>query len=280
MNTRFNQRWSRWKSVFRESGEVIKPWEYEIAFIADDKTAKAFVLSTHYSKAYVAARFRIGLYRRGQLSGVAVFSMPCNNRVLTSCLPGHYLESVELGRFVLLDHVQGNGETYFLSHAFTLLRREGIHGVVSFSDPVPRVAKDNRVLFCGHVGTIYQAASARYIGRGTARTLLILPDGRVLSERAISKIRQGERGWRYAAALLEGHGAPPAPEDAEARRLWLKAACAQFATPLAHSGTFKYVFALKKNIRRFLPPALPYPKALVPPKSLIVSVQQQLPLAA
>ena len=37
--------------------------------------------------------------------------------------------------------------------------------------------------------------------------LRLLPDGRVFSERAISKIRRLERGWHHCVAELEAHGA-------------------------------------------------------------------------
>ncbi len=37
--------------------------------------------------------------------------------------------ATELGRFVLLDSVPANGESFFLGQCFTLLRREGLAGV-------------------------------------------------------------------------------------------------------------------------------------------------------
>ena len=66
-----------------------------------------------------------------------------------------------------------------------LARARGIAGVVSFSDPLARRTAAGDVVFGGHVGTIYQAHNAAYLGRGTARTLRLLPDGAVLSARAL-----------------------------------------------------------------------------------------------
>src|SRR5215471_14601724 len=129
----FTQRWRNRRDLYRPAGEVICPSDYEVAAIADDTTAKAFVTRHHYSTRYVAARERVGLYRHGALVGVAVFSHPVRNAVLTNVFPGNARESVELGRFVLLDDVPGNGETWFLARCFELLRREGYRGVVSFS---------------------------------------------------------------------------------------------------------------------------------------------------
>jgi hypothetical protein len=253
----FVQRWAEGRSRFRPAGEVIRPADYEVAPMASDAEAKAFVETHHYSRTYPAARFRVGLYRRGALVGVAVFSHPCSDKVLTSVFPDAR-SSVELGRFVLLEDVPGNGETWFLARAFAVLKAAGIRGVVSFSDPVPRAAADGRRVFAGHIGTIYQAHNGRYLGRGTARTLRLLPDARVLSDRAIQKIRSGDRGWRYSAAQLEAFGAPACPAEAEARGAWLAEALEALTRRMRHPGNHKYAWALDRRLE--LPAGLAYPK--------------------
>src|SRR5580700_10941881 len=144
---------------------------------------------------YPSARIRFGLFTRGCLVGVAVFSHPCNDRVLTSVFPLSPLDSVELGRFVLLDSVPANGESWFLTRAFECLRRKGLSGVVSFSDPVPRTKADGMIVHRGHVGICYQATSATFLGRTEPRTIRLLPDGSLLNDRTIQKIRSGEQGW-------------------------------------------------------------------------------------
>src|SRR5206468_2839829 len=109
---------------------------------------------------------------------------PCNDKVLTNTfkdLPSP-TAAVELGRFVLLDEVAGNGETWFLARCFEQLRGRVV-GVVSFSDPIPRTAINGREVFPGHIGGIYQAFNGRCLGRGTPRTLRLLPDGTVFSDR-------------------------------------------------------------------------------------------------
>jgi hypothetical protein len=72
-------RWRHRRSSFRVPGEVFRPGSYEVADLPE-ADAKSFVETHHYSGRYVAARFRFGLYRRGVLAGVAVFSHPCNDR--------------------------------------------------------------------------------------------------------------------------------------------------------------------------------------------------------
>lgn len=251
------QRWLFRRDSYRPAGETIRPSEYDVEPLPELR-AKDFVVTHHYSQTYPAARFRFGLYRRGELAGVAVFSHPCNERVL-SIFPGPARASVELGRFVLLDAVPGNGETWFLARCFEQLRAAGLTGVVSFSDPVPRSTLDGRTVFAGHLGTIYQAHNARYLGRGKARTLRLLPDGRVYSDRAISKVRALDRGWRYAAAQLEEAGAEPLSGDpAEWLRRWLP----RLTRQLRHPGNHRYAWILQPKLRRALPAGRQYPKQL------------------
>lgn len=173
-----NQRWRAHRSCYRPAGEVIRTSEYEVAAIEGDTGPKAFISEHHYSHSYPAARFRFGLYRMGRLSGVAVFSHPSNDRVLTNVFACDPTLSVELGRFVLLDEVPGNGESFFLGRTFELLKALDIVGVVAFSDPTPRKNAEGEIVHRGHIGTIYQAFNGVYLGLGTARTLRILPVGR------------------------------------------------------------------------------------------------------
>jgi hypothetical protein len=251
------QRWRDRRDSYRPAGEVIATQDYAVASLPSDAVAKAFVRQHHYSGTYPAARTRVGLYRHEALVGVAVFSVPCNAKALTLVFPGDPRDSVELGRFVLLDDVPANGETWFLARCFELLRRDGYRGVVSFSDPTPRTDRAGRVVFPGHLGTIYQAHNAQYLGRGTARTLRLLPDGSVMSARSIQKIRSGERGWRYSAALLSGAGAGAPPTGD--RGAWLCASLARVTRRLAHPGNHRYAWPLRRGVQLGMTPGR-YPK--------------------
>lgn len=253
------QRWLFRRDRYRPAGEVIDTRAFDVAPIAGDTEPKAFVEAHHYSGSYPAARARFGLYRAAQLVGVAVFSHPANAKVLTSVFPGDPMDSAELGRFVLLDDVPGNGETWFLARCFEHLRRDGLRGVVSFSDPHPRTAVDGRIVFPGHIGTIYQAHNGRYTGRGTARTLHLLPDGAVLNGRTLQKIRSGERGWRYSAAVLQRFGAGEAPAADGDRRDWLRLWLPRLTRTATHPGNHRYAWPLQSRVSVALP-TLPYPK--------------------
>ena len=250
------QRWREGRALYRPAGEPIDPRRYEVAPIASDREARTFVETHHYARSYPAARFRMGLFRSGALVGVAVFSVPMHPGAFKP-LP-RQAPAIELGRFVLLDAEPANAETWFLGRCFKLLRGEGIEGCVAFSDPCQRTSASGAVVFGGHLGTIYQAHNATYCGPATPRTLRVLPDGTVLSERALSKLRTLDQGWRYAAGILVAHGAAPLEGDPLA---WLATWLPRLTRPLRHPGNHKYIWALAGGVRRALPASLPYPKA-------------------
>ncbi len=259
MITSVSQRWRKRRSTYRPPSETITPSRYDVSEIPDDTTPKDFIVAHHYSGSFPAARFRFGLHRRDALVGVAVFSVPPRNEVLTNVFPGDALDSTELGRFVLLDDVPGNGETWFLARCFERLRAKGLLGVLSHADPVPRLGTDGRTVFKGHIGTIYQAFNGRFLGRTKARTLRLLPDGTVFSERAMTKIRKGRKGWQYASALLVKFGVEPLT-DPEQGREWLGIWLPRVTTPFRHSGNYRYAWPLNRRVRRHIPEGLPYPK--------------------
>lgn len=275
MITSINQRWHRGRDSYRRAGEAFNPRAFEVAKIDTDNVAKAFVLGHHYSGSYPAARVRIGLYESAELVGVAVFSVPAQPRCL-DCVPGDASTCVELGRFVLLDRVPFNAESWLIARTFDLLRTEGYTGVVSFSDPTPRDSGDGRTVFGGHIGTIYQATNATYLGRSKAETRRLLPDGTVIHGRALTKIRHRKRGCRYAAAILESHGADPLRDDEDAVA-WVARWTERLCRPLRHPGNHKYAWALNRRDRRHLPTGLPYPKAN---DSMITTREETIPCAA
>ncbi len=156
-----SQRWRDRRALFVPDATVIDPAAYAVDVIGP-ALARAFVVRHHYTGSFPAARLSLGLFGpgpagRSQLVGVAAFSVPINDR----CVASHtgLMEpraGADLGRFVLLDEVAGNGETWFLARAFRLLRREKpeIEAVIAYSDPMPRVGPDGRLASPGHVGAV------------------------------------------------------------------------------------------------------------------------------
>ena len=262
MITPVAQRWRKQRGVYVPPDSVIYTRAYEVGPL-EESGAKAFILEHHYSGTFPSARWCFGLYKHGLLYGVAVFSHPANDKVLTNIFPGRATDSTELGRLVLLDEVPGNGESWFVRRCLDVLRREGLVGVVSFSDPIPRTDVTGKRVFRGHIGNVYQALGGRFTGRGKADTLRLCPDGAVFSNRAASKIRSGEQGARYAVGQLVAHGAAPLDVEKaseEERRAWLRRWRAALTRPLRHPGNYRYVWALDRKAEKHMPPAQPYPK--------------------
>lgn len=262
-----SQRWREGHSCFRPNREIVTTRDLDVVELEEELEARTFVEVHHYSRRFPAARFRFGLYRRGVLVGVAVFSRPFTPEVITNVFPTLEIdEGVELGRFVLLEEVGYNAESWFLARCFRLLRGR-VAGVVSFSDPCPRTRDDGSILFAGHVGTIYQSTSfngyqARYLDTTERRTVRVLPDGSLFSNFSSGKIRRGLRGWRGAVAELERYGAAPLAEDAPKRdRIeWLEYWRDALTRPMRHTGNHRYAFALDRRALIAHGPDRPYPK--------------------
>jgi len=240
------------------------------AAVITEATAKPWLLERHYSGTFPAARLQIGMFDLAApgrpLVGAAVLSVPASERVLTSVFPtlAPYRESLELGRFCLEECVPGNGETWFLAEVFRLAAHAGIRGVVSFSDPLPRTSADGAITFIGHLGIIYQAKGAQYLGTGTPRTLILLPNGTTFNARTQQKIRAGERGHEAAVLKLVHAGARP-PHAGEPPAAWLKQALADVGRTVRHPGCHKYAFRLGVTRRDrarvvIVPRSRPYPK--------------------
>ena len=266
-NTQLCQRWRNGAHSWRHTHDGgFNAARYDVAPIDDDDTARRFVQAHHYSRSYPAARLRYGLYDGAALVGVMVLGIPMQAKVVTGAFPTltPYAESLELSRLVLLDEVPANGESWFVSRGYADAAEQGVRGVVSFSDPQPRHV-DGRLVMPGHVGTVYQALGATYTGRGTARTLTMLPDGSVLSDRSAQKVRAGEKGARAVVAQLVAMGAPELCAGQDPAGWLADALNAVGARKVRHGGNHRYVFRIgrtrgERSRVTVAMPSLAYPK--------------------
>ncbi|GAA3250824.1 hypothetical protein ACFO1B_43990 [Dactylosporangium siamense] len=260
------------------------PDRYTVALIAA-RPARLFVLQHHYSASWPKAQLCYGLLARtpdlddypdphptartpaGLLVGVAALSIPMHPAVLTKPFPGLVpnRESLDLGRFVLLDPVPGNAETWFLARVFRLAASAGIGGAVAFSDPMPR-CRFGELLMGGHHGIAYQGGNGRHVGTSRGGPLVLFPDATSMPARTLTKIRTGAQGWRGAAERLILRGASPYTSTQPLAQWLPPALTAAGATVVQHPGTFKYAWQIRTGRdARIALPALPYPK---PPTSI------------
>jgi len=211
------QRWRAGRDVFRPAAERFQPSRARVEVLPEAE-ARASCARHHYSGTLSAVRISAGIFIKPplepeQLMGVAVFSVPMNNRVGPLHFPNQSdPEVVDLGRLVLLDHdcAGGNAETWFLARAVRMLRehRPTVTGIVSYCDPLPRYDAAGRMTKRGHCGVVYRAFNGTYRGRSSARTLLLTPRGNIVSPRALQKLRSEEVGREYVERWLQGQGAP------------------------------------------------------------------------
>ncbi|MFK3984509.1 hypothetical protein ACI2K4_29560 [Micromonospora sp. NPDC050397] len=239
---------------------------------------RRFVEAHHYSRSFPASKMSFGLLERGHLVGAVVLGVPMHPAVLTKPFPTLGADrAAEISRLILLDVVPSNAESWLLGQLFRLAAGHGLRGLVAFSDPMPRIL-GGELLMPGHVGHIYRVTRGRYLGRGTARTITILPDGTVLPARAAQKVRAEERGAQGVRARLTALGARPLPETVtEYARAgydltpaeWLELALVQIgARRVRHCGCHRFAWPVgDRGWRRRCPiglTELPYPLATDP----------------
>ena len=264
-----SQRWRDRRDSFVPGATTIDTAAHSVDVIDCYRHAKPFVEEHHYSASFPATRLSCGLFRNGaggrsQLVGVCSFAVPMNNASipLHTGLDGH-LAAADLGRLVLLDDVAGNGESWFVSRAFRLLRQQKpeILSVIAYSDPVRRMSSDGRVLMPGHCGMVYQALSAQLRGRSTPRTDSIMPNGRIASPRALSKIRSQDTGAAYAERQLVDSGADPRRFGEDPASWLMRLRAEGHLIGRRHPGNLVYTFALTRAARIACrgKPSHPYP---------------------
>jgi len=164
---------------------------YQVRWI-EGKLGKPFVKQYHYSKGISIGARCYGLFFNGELVGVCAFNTPCSENVRASVLGKEYKSHItELHRLVLLDEVPKNAESFFISRALKLLKKDKPYywAVLSFADGS-----------CGHLGIIYQATNAIYSGMTKGRATFYLDqDGRLRHPRQngvnILLSMAKERGW-------------------------------------------------------------------------------------
>lgn len=271
-----SQRWRDRRTSFTGRTEVIDPGIHSVDVISCHRMAKPFVERHHYSGSFPATRLSCGLFRNegggSQLVGVVSFSVSMSQAAGPKYTGLDPSASCELGRLVLLDHVEGNAESWFVARAFSLLRSEkpGIEAVYAYSDPVPRRDPEGGLVMPGHIGEIYQALNARCRGRSRPRTHYLTPGGLLFSERALSKIRLEERGSDYAERDLVERGAPRRSKH-ETPSEWISRLHETgFLQTRRHPGNWIYSFSLTKKAKsrsRALA-EVPYPRRTTNPRDV------------
>ena len=215
------QRWEHKKTTFVPPSDCFKAGRAK-AEVIPFRLAADFVATHHYSGAIGTCRLAVGLFYKPSpfesdfLGGVATFGNPIQPAAIRSYFQGLDPSlGVEMNRLVLLDAIPFNGESFLIGRALRLLRRKSpqLRGALSYCDPMALYTADGRLAKRGHCGTVYRCTNAVYRGQSKPRIQYLNAEGRVVSERSISKLRLGEAGddgmYRHLLAL----GAPERRSD-------------------------------------------------------------------
>lgn len=268
MQLDLTQRWNAGRIRWVADRAVIDPDRYRVGEI-QGRDAGAFCAQWHYAGAALGAtRLCVGLFEqlgRGaeDLVGICVFGMLMQPAAAARWCDQGAREVPELQRLALADRVPFNAESHFVARAIKLLRQRigEARALISYADPVPRRDARGHLVKRGHLGVCYQALSMRYVGTSKPRTLILDARGRVMSERSLSKLRNGERGAAYAERQLVDAGAPLRRRDEDPRDYAARALREGPFRQFKHAGNLVYTMSLRGHDRDTLArlaPALPY----------------------
>jgi hypothetical protein len=218
-----SERWREGMAGFVPNTGTDLEKDYEVEQIGG-KVAKCFVQRHHYLPNFpqIGAAYGLHTKRGGRLVGVAIWSNAARNsevrygRVKTN-------EIRDLSRLVLLDEVPGNAESFFVARAKSRYARyhqecertfggserepSRLRVLLSMSDPVPVSDSEGNIILPGHIGNVYQALNAYYVGRSSPKTQLVTPGGHIIAGRGYSKVdawlRDDSKAGRGGEAMLD-----------------------------------------------------------------------------
>lgn len=258
MEVDFTQRWRERRACFLQRQKFFNPRLHEVEKIPA-KIAAAWIIKHHYLGSFPSATICYGIFRRGEIAGVAVLGTAQHKNTIPNVFgPAHAGDCLLLQRFALEDALEFNAESYFLARIRASLKSEGYCGILTMSDETPKTDAFGNVTFPGHIGTIFKSDNAVYLGRSAKSSEYLFADGSVLSNRSFSKLVNNESGWKYISEKLESYGASKCPATAGERREWGFYWRERLTRNQQNSGKLRYAWSLHPKV--ILPPSLPYPR--------------------
>jgi len=258
MEVNFSRRWRERRAVFLQKQIFFNPRHHEIEKIPA-KLAAAWIIKHHYLSSFPSATVCYGIFRHGELSGVAVLSTAQHKNTIPNIFgSSHSKDCLLLQRFALQDALEFNAESHFLSRVRALLKKEGYCGILTMSDETPKTDALGNITFPGHIGTIFMSDNAVYLGRTGKSDEYLFADGNILSNRSFSKLVNDESGWNYIAQKFVNYGASSCPKSADKRREWGFYWRAQLTRKQRNYGKLRYAWTLHPKV--VLPASLPYPR--------------------
>ncbi len=165
----------------------------------DSKSARRIVELYHYSgKSTQNSQIHFGAFLNERLEGVMQFGPSIDKRRMADNLGVGFNETLELNRMAFSDRLPKNSESRSLAIGLKILKKTYPHlrVIVSFADACQ----------CGD-GTIYRASGFKLHSYKINKSLLKMPDGTIVADKALNNsiFKNGKRG----TAIAKEAGAKP-----------------------------------------------------------------------
>ncbi len=196
------QRWRERRAVFLQKQIFFNPRLHEIVKIPM-KLAAEWIVKNHYLGSFPSATVCYGIFRSGELTGVAVLGTAQHKNTIPNVFgPAHAKDCLLLQRFALEAVLEFNAESYLLARVRALLKREGYCGILTIAMKRRKLTRSAILLFPVISGR-FLSDNAVYLGRSARLDEYLFADGNVLSNRSFSKSVNNESGRNYMARTTD-----------------------------------------------------------------------------
>lgn len=172
-------------SLFDDETQPAKVKDFQVHPVTKQEI-QFFAEKWHYSKSAGSVLWAYGLYNQYKLLGIVAYNMP-TREVCAFPFGEDYVDSVvHMGRLVCRDEAPRNSESKLIAQSLKLLKldKPNIRAVITYA-----AGRQN------HLGYVYQATNALYLGTANERSFYIDEKG---NHRSTNKIYYAEalaRGW-------------------------------------------------------------------------------------
>jgi len=175
-----------------------------IVKVIPSKAANNFVKKNHYSgKVVPNSKLHFGCFLDGRLHGVMSYGTSMQkSKIIDLVKPCLWNEMLELNRMAFDDYLPKYSESRCIAISIKLLKKNAPHikWILSYADACQ----------CGD-GTIYRASGFKLVGLKENKTMLLMPNGKVVADKTLNnsnykKIGQSAGYWKKRGAKpLDGN---------------------------------------------------------------------------
>ncbi len=175
-----------------------------IVKVIPSKAANDFVKKNHYSgKVVPNSKLHFGCFLDGRLHGVMSYGTSMQkSKIIDLVKPCLWNEMLELNRMAFDDYLPKYSESRCIAISIKLLKKNAPHikWILSYADACQ----------CGD-GTIYRASGFKLVGLKENKTMLLMPNGKVVADKTLNnsnykKIGQSAGYWKKRGAKpLDGN---------------------------------------------------------------------------